>query len=398
MDDLSIPPASTAQLGPSLRAVVYVRDRDTEAVIRQSLSDLGVPDVVFSAGNARTALTDLKNQASPRLLIVDVSDVDDPVAAIHELIEVCEPSTGVMAIGQSNDITLYRRLKAEGAAEYFFKPLVSALMTQACNRILSGEEDSQASRTGRLVIVMGVRGGVGATTIAVRTAWRLAESPPRPVVLMDLDLQTGDAALQLDATPSHALREALDRADRVDDLFLERGVAHITKRLDLLASLEPLNEDIDFKEQSLVSLLDILLRRYRYVIVDMPANRAVALSQVLHMPSILMLVSDAKLVSARDVARWRELIGPNTRERSTWHILNKTGAHSGLPTAEFIRAAGQAPDATITYSRDLGLASNLGIKAFPECPPLQRGLAPVFRRIAGDTAEVKRPLLQRLFG
>jgi len=70
-----------------------------------------------------------------------------------------------------------------------------------------------ASPTGKLILVMGARGGVGATTMAVRIASGLAEHPPRPVLLVDLDLQFGDAVLQLDATPSHALREALEKGE-----------------------------------------------------------------------------------------------------------------------------------------------------------------------------------------
>ena len=112
---------------------------------------------------------------------------------------------------------------------------------QSCHGILTGNTDQPTSRTGKLVFVLGVRGGVGATTVAVATAWYLAEKLKRRVALMDLDLQFGDAALQLDAAPSHALREALDHPERVDELFLERGMTRIGERLGVLAALEPLD-------------------------------------------------------------------------------------------------------------------------------------------------------------
>ena len=98
----------------------------------------------------------------------------------------------------------------------------------------------------------------------------------RWVLLIDLDLFNGDAALQLDAAPSHALAEAIEHPDHVDELFLERGVIHVTARLDLLASLEPLDGRVDVEESGLLSILQILLLRYRFVFIDVPASTCAA--------------------------------------------------------------------------------------------------------------------------
>ncbi|MDR3512599.1 MAG: AAA family ATPase [Caulobacteraceae bacterium] len=405
MSDIAAPPsAPLAGSASAHNALVYVRDSDSEGVIRQALSDLGVSDVTFKTGGVSAALADLSERSSPRLLIVDVSDLRDPTGPATELIGQCEPSTGVVLIGQSNDIRLYRALREIGAAEYFFKPLVSALVSRTCNAILKDERASaldsgqHAARAGKLILVVGARGGVGATTVAVRTAWRLSEHPPRPVVLVDLDLQFGDAALQLDASPGHALREALERAERVDDLFLERGIIHVSKRLDLLAALEPLDDKITFEEDALLSLLDTLRRRYRYVVVDLQPACAVTLPRVLHLPSVLILVSDAGLASAREVGRLRQMIGPNSPERATMHILNKSGAAGALPLQEFARGAGQTPDVIIPWSREIADAGNMGVKAKPDCAVLDRALGPVFARVAGEKVEPGRSLLSRLFG
>ena len=393
-------PAASFASGP--RAMVYARDRDSEGVVRHALSDLGVSDAVFRTGGASAAIADLSEQTSPRLLVVDVSDASDPLAPATELVSLCGPSTSVVLIGESNDIRLYRALMDIGVAEYFFKPLVTTLLAHTCNQILNQpdgarDESSQTkARTGKLILVLGARGGVGATTIAVRTAWRLAEHPPRPVMLVDLDLKFGDAALQLDAAPNHALSEALERAERVDDLFLERGVIHVTKRLGLLASLEPLDATLLFEEDALLSLLEILGRRYRYIVVDLPLGRAVALPRLLQLASFLMLVSDSGLASAREVARMCELLGPNSSDRTTMLILNKGGRAGSLPLEEFTRGAGLAPDVIIPWSRDIATAANLGVKIKPDSPTLDRALGPVFARVAGERIAPSRSFLSKL--
>jgi pilus assembly protein CpaE len=257
-------PAGATAGGP--QALAYLRDKDSEGVVRQALSELAISNTEFKIGGVATAIGELAKRPAPRLLIVDVTGVADPPSAVSELIGLCSPSTTVLVIGESNDIRLYRELCDAGAAEYFFKPLVASLVARACAESFGDRPDERArdrskTRLGKLIFVLGVRGGVGATTIAVRTAWRLASHPPRPVALVDLDMQFGDAALQLGVAPNHALREGLARSDRVDDLFLERALIQVTDRLALLAALEPLEASVDFDEESLLYLLENISRR-----------------------------------------------------------------------------------------------------------------------------------------
>jgi pilus assembly protein CpaE len=389
-------PATTSNIPPT--AMVFVSDLDSVGVIRQSLGDVGLKNAVFVSGDVKTATAAMTQGSSPRMLIVDISSVDEPIARIAELAQVCEPGLAVIVIGVDNDIRLYRGLKAAGIAEYFFKPLVRNVVARACDAILSGTLASPATSTGRLVIVLGVRGGVGATTIAVSTAWQMAELYKRWVMLLDVDLYSGDAALQFDQEPSHALAEALARPDRVDELFLERGAIHIAPRLDLLASLESLADPVSVDEPALLSLLETLLRRYRFVIVDLPAIQAIRLSKVLQLPSLCIVVSNGTLVSARDVARLYEKIGPNTADRSTIHILNQSGGVGSLPETEFVRATGKAPDIIIPYYRDVAAASNLGMKGIRECASLERAVAPLLRQLVGEVEVAPPSLFHRLFG
>jgi pilus assembly protein CpaE len=56
------------------------------------------------------------------------------------------------------------------------------------------------------------------------------------VVLLDLDLLGGDAALHLDAKPSGSLSNTLRDPHRLDQLLIERAVTRLSDRLNLLAS------------------------------------------------------------------------------------------------------------------------------------------------------------------
>ena len=87
---------------------------------------------------------------------------------------------------------------------------------------------------------------------------------------------------------------------------------------------------------------------------------------------------------ARDVARLRARLGPNTAERTTIHILNKSGASDSLSTEEFTSAAGAQPEVVIPNARGIATASRLGAKGLEKCAALQRGLAPLLRQLSGE--------------
>ena len=216
-------------------------------------------------------------------------------------------------------------------------------------------------------------------------------------MLLDLDLLGGDAALLLDTTPSHALREALEHPERVDEVYLDRAVTRVSERLTLMASLEPLTEPVAPDEAAVLSLMEKLQRRYRYVFVDLPGASAPWLTRVLNLPSTILLVSDGTLSSARDLNRWREKLGPNSPERTTLHILNRSGAEGSLPQAEFVRAVGQAPDIVVPFDREVARSAHLGTRGLGKSGAVRNALAPLFQHLVGDAVVERKSLLTRLF-
>ena len=72
--------------------------------------------------------------ASPAILMVDLSESGDPLNDINALAEVCEPGTVVIAIGQVNDVRLYRDLVASGIHDYLLKPLSAGQLRDALNQ------------------------------------------------------------------------------------------------------------------------------------------------------------------------------------------------------------------------------------------------------------------------
>jgi pilus assembly protein CpaE len=384
----------------NLSAQIFVRDPQTESAVRQSLYDLNVENVQTHGGDAKTAAKVLAKTKSPQVLVVDVCGLSEPMASMNELAQVCDPDTHVLVVGEQNDIHFYRDMKNLGIVEYFPKPLARDVLNRAFSSIIVPTTDRPASRHGKLTFVVGVRGGCGATTLAAMSAWEMSETLRRRTLLLDLSLQYGDAALLLNTTPAYALREAFEFPERVDKLYLERATKQVTDRLDLLAALEPLKQAVKVDADSVATLLEKLVSRYRNVVVDLPASLAITLNDILQLPSTCVFVSGAGLASARDLARWYDLLGANTAERHTVHVLNHPQAHGGLSVKEFAKISGRAPDVVLPYDRGVVEAATLGIEAMRKCQSFKRRLDPMLESLTGvGTSQKSRgSLFGKLWG
>ena len=100
----------------------YICDETALDVLRPVVIELGWQPEKCNKGGLRNAVQSLSVSASPNILMVDLSESGDPLNDINALAEVCEPGTVVIAIGQVNDVRLYRDLISSGIHDYLLKP------------------------------------------------------------------------------------------------------------------------------------------------------------------------------------------------------------------------------------------------------------------------------------
>ncbi|HEY8288773.1 MAG TPA: AAA family ATPase [Acetobacteraceae bacterium] len=400
-------PASLTQAAPrgDREAVkAYVRDRNTEAVLREALSDLLVsPEAVRRADLTATKRA-LQQEAAPHALILDVSDEANPLMVLEDLSQFVEPGVRVLVIGSEQGVEFYREVtRTLGVLEYVPKPLNRDTVARLFKPWITGREPADlAIHAGRIVTVTGVRGGVGATTVAVNLASYLGEATRRHTLLVDADLHGGTAALLASAEATDALRVALQHPDRVDDVFLQRGVRKVSDRLHVLSAEESLDSLPLIEPESGAELQAKLRRHYNYVIVDVPRyatafNRALLDSAHQH-----VLVMDGSLASIRDALRFIKLPPSRAQSRPPIVVLNHAGQPGTLSRKQVLAGLGQNPEITIPHLPTvLGYASTIGKPASRRGGKFRDAIAHLSQEITvaagGRQAASPRGLLARWF-
>lgn len=381
--------------GNRLRFVACVADDVTREAVSRAVAQLGWSNAKVRAGGLDVARRSIDFTSPPSLLLVDLSDATDPVDGMNELAELCGPSTHFLAIGSINDVSLYRRLVALGVADYLVKPVSSEVLCEAFTAALRSYAAPGESRATRLFAFLGARGGVGTTTLAVSTAWLLAHEFKLRTALVDLDLHFGNLALSLDLEPGRGLREALENPERTDSLLLASAMVNDAEKLPILATEEPLEQQLTFDGGAVGPLLSALSQDYDCLVVDLPRSLDNIGRQVLTLADATIVVTDLSLSALRDTTRLVELAKNLDCRTKPLLVANQVGAeHRGeIGRPEFEKGLSGSLDLTVPFDVKAAVAAAHSGKAIPAAAGSSRAaieLRKLAARLAGEEQEKPR--------
>jgi pilus assembly protein CpaE len=323
-----------------ITVLAFLSDAVTEQVVNDGLSDVVPNGLDLRRGTIRTAIGAMAKLQTPEILIVDLSGEAQPGQALNELSEVVEPGVRVLAIGDTDDVDFYRHItRGLGVMEYIFKPITRESIARHFVPLITHKRiGDEAARGGRVVAVIGAKGGVGATCIATNLAWYLGVLAKRHTVFVETDLHLGAAALALGGKTGPGLRNALEMPERIDPQFVEQAAQPISARLHLLASEEKLGDRLNYAPGAASRLIEALRARYNFVILDLAFLPAALNRELLEFVHHRVIVIDPTLASVRDCLRLLSLPnGPWQPQRPTL-VLNRQGRQGGL-TRKLIEAA-----------------------------------------------------------
>ncbi len=392
--------------------LAFVNDAESEAVLRDGLTDAGCVRLDIRRGGLSATIATLRKSATPRVLVVDVGGETDAIRALQALSEIAEPSAAVLVIGQSQELDFYRELtRGLGVSEYLSKPLSRERVAQLFGPIVRGQAHSVVTASGgRSLTITGASGGVGATTVAANLAWQLAATHRSHTCLLDADLYLGSAGLMLDMGLGEGLLQALRTPSRIDTVFLERAAELVADdavdgRLSLMASELHPADAIDYAEGAAQTLLNAMRLRYNVVVIDAPFSAEPFARDLFAGVTQRVLVLEPTLASVRGAMRLIGLSAGANQSRRPILLLNRLGRPGGLSRADVEQTLGARVDITIPeLSGKVTDAANLGRPLVESSAPFRSAIDQLARQLSiprlasAPAATARRSIGQAVFG
>jgi pilus assembly protein CpaE len=291
-------------------------------------------------------------------------------------------------------VAFYRTLIAAGADDYLVVPPTDDMLIDALTPPKI-EVEVEESDECRIISVVGARGGVGSTNVAVNVAWHLAHNYNLRTGLVDLDLHFGTCALSLDLLPGRGLRDALDNPERIDPLFIASAMVNESENLFILGGEEPLESKSELNSYAIDPLMSALRANFGALVFDMPKNVAVAHPTMMQESAAVLLVTDFSLAGMRDVLRLKSFVKdfcPNTKtEIVAVAAKDKTGS---LSQRDFEKGIEGKVDYVIPYDPKLAAEAANGGKAISAMAgggkAVGKTLTAIADSIVGDLEKVEK--------
>jgi len=304
-------------------------------------------------GGSRGAIEYLGTNATPDLLIVETTALDDALfEELGALADVCSPGTRVIIIGKQNDVNLFKTLIDQGISQYFVGVPSDEELKAA---IMDAFVDKYQSEKCRVIAVAGIRGGVGSSVIAHNMATELADLTKEDVIVVDLDINYGTGALNFNIQPQNTIVDALAQAGSLDEVLLNRFLEKCTDNVSLLASPGSLSTGMEISILNLEPLINMVKQMASYVVLDLPHVWNNWVQDVLVDADETVLVGTPDLYNLRDGKNIIEFLSPHRGTDAPIRVvLNRLGQikKGEIKDKEFREVFALAPSISIPYDPD----------------------------------------------
>jgi pilus assembly protein CpaE len=391
---------------PRVAVQAFCETVETAAAVQAAGEDrrLGKAHLKIQMGGIAAAVEAYRSSPTPNVILIEsASRGDDLIAGLDALSECCDAGTRVVVIGRMNDVLLYRELMRRGVSEYLIGPVGTLDIVRAICGLFSAPD---AKPVGRVVAVVGAKGGVGASTVAHNVAWAVARDLGLDTVVTDLDLGFGTAGLDYNQDPPQGIADAVFSPDRIDTAFIERLLSKCTDQLSLLAAPATLDRIYDFGGDAFDSIIDSLRTTMPCIVLDIPHQWTEWTKRLLVSADDILIVAEPDLANLRNAKNLLDLLkASRPNDHRPHYCLNRVGVpkRPEIGTNDFAKALEDRPLAVIPFEPQIfGTAANNGqmiaeLSSSHKTADIFRGLAQTLTGRA-ETKKSKPSLLSPLIG
>jgi pilus assembly protein CpaE len=390
-------PRAEEHIAPAPRVSVqaFCETVETAAAVQSAGEDrrLAKAHLKIQMGGMAAAIEAYRTAPTPNVIILETEGRTDILAGLDQLASVCDSGTRVIVIGRINDIMLYRELVRRGVSDYVIAPITTIDVVRSICGLFSSPE---AKAVGRIIAIVGAKGGVGASTVAHNVAWAIARDLALDSVVADLDLAFGTAGLDYNQDPPQGIADAVFSPDRVDTAFIDRLLSKCTDHLSLLAAPATLDRVYDFGTEAFDAIFDTLRASMPCIVLDVPHQWSGWTKRALVAADDILIVAAPDLANLRNTKNIFDLLkASRPNDRMPLYCLNQVGIpkRPEINASEFAKAIESDPIVSIPFDAQMfGAAANNG-QMIAEIAESHRSTE-MFRQIAQrltGRGETKKP-------
>lgn len=293
------------------------------------------------------------------------------VAAAHALHQRIKGHGCLIAISRETEPSLILEAVHAGCCEYLTVPVSAAQFSEAFDRLRARcmNRALQATKpSGRVIGLLGARGGAGVTALSVHLASFLSGYYHKKTLILDEHRRMGHVALYLgvDGTRYH-FYELVRNLDRLDAALLDAFVVHQSCWLDLLPSPDLIDDSANVSLDSIQQAIRFIGQQYEYVVIDCPRGVHNLSLATIDCCDEVYLIATPDVPALRDLSRAVDHLLQNNVPPGKLHVVINRYSSAGALTLKQIEKGIRQPIAiTIpNASADLIDAMNTGNPVLP---------------------------------
>ncbi len=352
-------------------------DAETAAAVKQA--------VIRKNGNFAGEMEDYAHYDSDPLLLQKLEQAELPVCVIdfdaHRLAATAAAGAlqqrlhgrgNLIAVSSHADPALILETMRAGCGEYLTKPVSAEQVAEALDRLhtrMSTAKAARAKPSGRVLALLGSRGGAGTTTLAVHLGCFLVRQYGKRTLILDEHRRLGHVSLYLGENEnSYHFYELVRNVARLDEILLDGFVIHHSQLLDILPSPDIFDDSANVSLDDIQRAIRFLGHNYEFVVIDCPHGVHNLSLATIDCCDELYLIATPDVPALRDLSRHIDrLLQSNVPPTKIKVVVNRFSSEGALTLEQIEKAIRQPIAITIpNASSDLIRAMNTGNPVGPD--------------------------------
>jgi len=281
-----------------LTAAIATSDPNSSAQLLASIEQSGLVGSIKTWTVPTEKMPDSAEQL-PDIVFLDLSLYPETFFTFGAQLRRIRPATRIIACSATVPPSPQLLLEAmrSGVQDFLAKPVEPKALKEILSRVVQECEQSDRPSFNKLIVIMGSKGGVGSTTVAVNLGVKIATYAKKRAAVLDFARPLGNVHLLLDLQPHFGLRDAIENLDRLDSHFFAGLTTRHKTGLEILGGASQPEEWQAIATPPLERVVNVAQSVFDIVLVDLGTQFSSEWSTILRMAQTILVVAEANVPS-----------------------------------------------------------------------------------------------------